>query len=322
MSTRSCYIVGIMALSAPAFAQPAPPVSLLSGRVLSAETGQPLVGAMLLIYRASDKGEAGLWQRMLTTDEAGRYECTVPADSYGLGIIAHGYVAQTDTLEIVSAEPVTRDYKLAPLREIIGRVVRLDGKPLASRTIRYAASLPEVLRTTVISMLRGRLVLFVDPMAGTTEVDQEGRFRLPNMVPEPLTLIVESPADGGALVNVDFPAQANADVGTVQLKPFIDISGVVMNGETNQPVPSAYVYVRPTDARSSSWEGSYYFQYTTTNAKGEFRFSKVIPHQAYSVYSYARGAKGTMRGTAEQTDFSEPGKQYSVTLTLTVPKSG
>lgn len=301
--------------------QPAPPIGVLSGVVTSAKTKEPLVGAVLLICRTATTGEADVWQWLVNTDEAGRYEFpTLPVGSYQLGLIQQGYVPQSDSVEITGAAPVTRSFELAPLREVIGRVARYDGKPLTAQQIHYDSAKPKSLRSTVVGALRGTWSVFLDPMTGSVSLEKDGSFRLPGMVPEQFMLIIEAEGEGGALVDVAFPEQGNADLGVVQLKPWVSMNGTVVNAETKAPVPSAYVYLRPKSEQSTVWEGRYYFNYTTTDANGQFSFRKVVPFGSYTLYSYARGSGASLQGNAPQTDFSTPGQSYSVTIELSGPK--
>ncbi len=302
-----------------AHAQPAPVAAPLSGTVVSAKTSEPIAGAMLLVYRASGTGEAPLWQQLLTTDELGRYELPcLPEGEYGVGVIAHGYAPQKTSFTVAGGKPVVLDFKLQPLAHVLGRAVRYDGKPLKSKYIKYDATQPNSLRSGVIMVLRGRTTVFVDPMTGTAELDDEGRFVIPNIVPEPTTLLLTTREDGGALVNVDFEKPGDVDLGKVVFKPFIRITGKVVNGETGKPVPGARVLLRPKNVHGSLWEGQTYYRYTQTNSEGRFAFANVVPHE-YTVYAYTRnGSK--LRGYCQQTEFTTPGKAYDVTVTLSKKK--
>lgn len=136
----------------------------LSGTVVNSVTGEPIARALVRI--------SGVVQRTVFTDSEGHFQIDgLPSGYVNIDLQKPGYTTpQTGRMNQVNigVDPGAVVLKLSPLGAIYGRVMDAAGQPIEN--------LP--LRLTGRSVRDGRLRW---NMIGSTESDEDGRFRFPSL---------------------------------------------------------------------------------------------------------------------------------------------
>lgn len=107
-------------------ATPPPPAlsataSTIDVRVVSAENGEPIVGAVVTIDRRIGSGKEPIAVRF--SDQNGNIATLTvaagqPNTVYDIGVAAFGYFRQDDTGIVADGTPIRREVRLAPLPEL------------------------------------------------------------------------------------------------------------------------------------------------------------------------------------------------------------
>lgn len=100
---------------------PVPPSSTLAVRVVSAENGMPITGAIVTIDRRTGGGKEPIAVRF--TDKNGDIAALTvaagqPNTVYDLTVAASGFFRQTDTGIVADGTPIRREIRLLPLPEL------------------------------------------------------------------------------------------------------------------------------------------------------------------------------------------------------------
>ena len=187
----------------------------IQGRVIAADTGNPLRGALVQVTASEVQV-----RRAATTDAEGRYEVdALPAARYSLSVSKGGYVTlqfgqqrpfeQGRTLELSDAQVVDRiDFALPRGGVITGRIVDSFGDPIAGVRVdarRY-------------QYLPGGQRQLVPAVFGAIASDDRGHYRIYGLMPGTYVVaaapaassMIVMPGPGGAMTSVN----ANAGFAT------------------------------------------------------------------------------------------------------------
>ncbi|MHC5538147.1 sigma-70 family RNA polymerase sigma factor [Singulisphaera rosea] len=182
----------------------------LTGRVTDREA-RPIAGAKVTQGTESSPGPPFV----KTTDADGRFSFphVEPGDTL-LVVRAPGYAPDLARVRARAAMPPV-DIRLEPGRTIEGRVLDLEGKPLANTSV-GAVGFPEF------------------PSLGSrTKSTAEGGFRLTDQPTRPVTLRVYKPG----FMFVERPSRATDGESRITLTPEFTVRGSVVDAETGQPIP-------------------------------------------------------------------------------------
>ena len=199
----------------------------IAGRLIDATTGQPIVGAVLVLRELASRD-----QRVVRTGGTGEFVIVdLPAARYSLHASALGYVGREYgqrhsfeagvPIELRSGETRRQvDVALLPGGVIEGRVTTLDGQPVAFAEV-------EALRPPLESNLRVLLPV------GRGESNARGEFRIVGLPPGHYYVAAIDPADEGTE----------------------DVTGQIRWAQTfypGQPTPAAAERVRLTSGATMS----------------------------------------------------------------------
>ena len=109
------------ALQKPPAPPPTPASSTIDVRVVKAENGEAIVGAMVTIDRRTGSGKEPIAVRF--TDRQGNIATLTvaagqPNTVYDLSVAMFGYFRQTDTGIVADGTPIKREVRLLPLPEL------------------------------------------------------------------------------------------------------------------------------------------------------------------------------------------------------------
>ena len=251
------------------------PGRVIRGRVVDAETGQPVRGARV--------GMGWTFHKETLTDEAGHYalggwtgngyhEIHVTAKGYGRGARR---VADLDTIDI----------ELHAGFAAIGRVLNADG-PLTNAQL------------AVVGSVRRNRMQIISTVSGTT--DAQGRFRLDDLRRDMVHQLVVMPrAHGRMLVRIPKPASGakTHDLGDLRVGPGILLRGRVLDAD-GKPMPRANLTLNgPNVASTDEWSGLDYGREETrvTDDLGRFAYADLAPGH----YLLTCGEHGGDSATAE-----------------------
>ena len=174
-------------------ATPKPAAARLSGRVVAADTGKPLRGAVVHIVSSRAANPNERQTRWVTTDRDGRWELgALTAGRYTVGVAKGGYLTvqygqqrpfeRGKTLEIADGQSLDRiDVALPRGGVITGRIVDDAGDPVASafvRAVRYRYVDGQRQLTPLAEGLEGLLT-----GGGGAVTDDLGQYRLYGLAP-------------------------------------------------------------------------------------------------------------------------------------------
>ncbi len=297
-------------------AQSLAPARLIEGRVLCADTGKPLPGALLTVFSGDSEfgSSGGLGGK---ADAAGRYRlnpnpgkwCTVTAHAQD----GEPYLALEKRFQMPAAAVKHRlDLKLPRGVLVRGKVTEsTSGKPVERAAVQFFP------RRANNPFYRHGIVTAWQAMV---ETDADGAFQLP-VLPGPGHLLVSSPTGdyvheeilsgvlyngtpGGvryypdAIVKLDLPAKLEKKEVAVKLRRGVSVRGSVTgpNGEAvDQALVICRLHLSPLDL---SW------RFPGEARDGRFQVNGLDPEKSYPVY------------------FLEPRKQWGATVLLSGRQAG
>ncbi len=269
----------------------------VSGRVTLQGKGK---GGVVVGVRFRDLGVQGATGLKGVTDADGNYVITdIPAGNYQVAPLSPGYVVPDYTsmnglgksLLLNEGERVEGiDFSIIRGAVITGKVTHTDGRPVIEEYVYLIpADQPEQGRRYVGSSLqtddRGIYRMF-----GL----RAGRYKVCIGIPDEATvpsrnrptfqrMFHPGVAEFGEarVVEISEGSEAtNIDITVGQMMRTFVASGVVIDGETNQPVPNARIaYQRLAEGNYAPFMGNS----SVSNARGEFRLENVTPGK-YSVF--------------------------------------
>ena len=119
--------------------------ALVSGRIVDKE-GNPVPGAIVRLYIGGSDGSSRDFESV--TDESGKYSVQTPMLRYALdssaayramSISADGYVPLSAKEGIIKGTNVNRDYEMVKAVSVSGRLVTVEGEPVAGSTLTFIA---------------------------------------------------------------------------------------------------------------------------------------------------------------------------------------
>jgi hypothetical protein len=179
--------------------------------------GQPVEGALvgggqgdrpenLVTFEGRTNGEGRAVVSGFRTDQPVRLACR-----------KDGYAGDFSKHEVV---PAIQECRLTPLVTVVGRVLDAEEEPLVGATV---------------SVKRSRL------RVASTE---DGNFELDGLKPETRTLQVTAPGFAAAEVAVELvPGERRRELEPVILEPAPQVTGRVLDAETEAPIPGAEIEV-------------------------------------------------------------------------------
>ena len=322
----ACVLV--LTLAAPRAQQNAPPgapagqpgtqTGMIEGTVVSAQTGEPLAHAQIMIFARTSGGTGRLEPREANTDTSGRFVVgDLPAGRYRLRADADHFAPQaygsrpgrwrpgTD-IALDSGQHVhDLTFRLMPCGAISGTVSDERGKPVAGATVR---ALP------------------ITPGTGSQEAqaNRSGQYRIVDLVPDQyfvqVTFTKDSPAKATArqtYAPTYYPATTETETAVpvvveagnetdridIDLSPVhaVRVRGQVIDPATNQPAPDAWVMLIPRDADPGSRGAAIAalsasrYGVNVEDAQGHFEISGVTPG-SYWAYGTVQDKNGASAG--------------------------
>jgi len=249
--------------------------SRVRGRVVSAETGEPVEGATVDAHYAGPGS--------VTTASDGTFDLVVAPGSRTVRVWCEGYLWRETQVENLKPGEVREGVEIAlkPGHRLRGRVVHArDGTPLAGAWVRIEG-----------------------PQGRSIRTDAEGRFAVRGLPPG--TYEIEVSAHRFPEKTVTGLVLPQEEEITILLEPGATISGLVLDAE-GKPAALRYVVLADTDER---WMGE-----TATDRKGEFTFTG-LPTGEYVVLVFAtsrRGRHGSATGRVRAEVTVRPGEDARV----------
>ena len=255
-----------------------PATRWLTGRVVSADTGQPVVGAWVR-FKQTAGGEPSASATCISITD-GEFRLPVVPGPIRLTLVQrlHGFHAPwlappnlnlpgTDIVIPPQDNIPAVTLKFTPGLVIEGTVVDPEGEPVPNQLVRAEA------------METG---LTFNPMA--TRTNSKGQFRLAGMPPS-AAVIVTAVADGTAADVVIEPAPNLGDTDLRQervqltLRAGVQLSGRVLN--RGQPLAGAVVEIKRS--RPATGDRSRVFAVVATNSEGRYLVGGLEPGDGYQV---------------------------------------
>ena len=224
------------------------------------------------------------------TDDKGNYEFerVVPGHAtVCCGLPGTEELLAKRLIEIAPGTTTRADFLLPETYSIMGRITIAD-VPIQSAIVQLYSDLSAAdLTVWVIG----------DPYDHMKEVDNEGRFRIENVPPGKYTLFAEIGSCSALIVRRPLEV-VSSDVEVMLELPTGVITGRVLDAETGEPVPRAFVFVRKVQefpettecaenvkpimwAQTDPYHGSYTFpalndgRYVITTLRDEYDFGRV-----------------------------------------------
>ena len=247
MRTRIAMMLFACCLWSVALAQS---TRVLTGRVLDAQ-GKPVAGAQVYYYPNLLMAWVGVPPERLpstTTDEQGRYRLTgsiISPNSPVAGVVAFHPQYGCNTVRF--GQPLARELHLQPLQEFQGKVVNVEGQPVAGATVRLA-----------FISLGGDEVIVLPPVPPfVAQTDGAGAFRLPaSPQMQRLMLVVTAPGCEPLVFNNVTWERVSKEELPLTLKAGARVTAQLVHAGSGEPVRDFPVMAAP------------YPTYTTTGADG------------------------------------------------------
>jgi hypothetical protein len=268
------------------------PGATISGRITVQGKGK---GGVFVGIRASEFGIQMAPAVKAVTDADGNYRLTdIPPGNYQILPIAPAYVVSDYTtlggpgkgLILAEGELVSGiDFSIVRGAVVTGKVTHSDGKPVIDEPVYIGAATQTNQRGPRNASSR-------------FQTDDRGVYRMYGIPPGSYKISVGAPDDAyipnrnrPAFVRVFYPSvtefdeakvvelsegseATNIDITVGQSLQNFAASGVIVDGETNQPVPNVrFGLQKIVDANNSPYIGSS----TISNGRGEFRLENITP---------------------------------------------
>ena len=247
--------------------------AIISGRVIDADTGDPIADAN--IYASLIDGRGNAWTN---TDSGGRYTLPgVPSGAVDIRVQAHGYIEEHLRLRVEGAERLTgADIELGTGASISGRVVDAEtGVPISRVHVRVETNNGDC--------------------CNGSDTDFDGRYEIAGLAPG--TYFVKAEGGRGGYMGVFYGGALDWDGATpvtvtrtspatgidFQLELGTSITGRVVDAETGQPVSRVHVFADANTGRGGG-NGS------DTDFDGRYEISGLAPG------TYFVKAEGERRG--------------------------
>jgi beta-lactamase regulating signal transducer with metallopeptidase domain/Tol biopolymer transport system component/5-hydroxyisourate hydrolase-like protein (transthyretin family) len=245
-------------------------VFLFTGRVLDAETGQPVTAFRLVrgdVWGGLDPDQTN-WQ-------SGREQPTASADgSFSVGLdydsggqvrflaAAEGYLPEVSPV-LASTGWHEHTFKLKKGSGPQGVVVNAAGQPVAGAEV-------GIVGFGYLQLGQGAFRPFGGNQLNLTKTDAEGRFKLPALLPNP-TLLAVDPDHGFA----EITTEAVAAAGKIVLQPWGRIEGVFKIG--SQSAVDREVALVNRALGPGDWHLDFNAYKTRTDSAGRFAIDKAPP---------------------------------------------
>jgi len=249
------------------------PGASVSGSLVEKGTGKPVPNVPLGLLEPDPQGQGlQLWGQ---TDEAGRFTFRdLPPGSYRLWFSLTEHLSPPEQrLELAEGQaPENLVVEVAPAPMVRGRLLDLNGGPLANRPVNFQA-----VTRTAPNMRR-----HWGPPATTTDENGGFSFRAMQLGRTEIRVLLADLGYGAT----EFEAREGTDVEGLELRlqPLATLSGLVREKRTKEPLAGIGV-------RLSS-EGGEWFPgpqpQATSDAEGRFQMANVIPG-SYRFYVEAEG---------------------------------
>lgn len=295
----------------------------LIGRVLDAETNQPLAGVALSFIPADATARAPVRTGPLRTetDSRGVFTMDLHPGRYRVQSQRAGFIDSGGTITIDGGTVTVPDIRLTRGGAIEGRILGPNGRPMQGLSVFAVRPAPGVMREAVRNLAAGRNGL----------TDDRGQFRLSSIPPgsyyvmaqsapgppfdtQPSgrTIVVETFHPGVTEISAATPIEVTAGNTAaainfqMQQATTVTVSGVVVDHE-DRPVAGARVLVNSTR--------SIPLMQPTVNAQRDGTFQVALPPGAYRLIG------GLPTGTGGAAFFTAPGAGAEITVAAS-PVSG
>ena len=278
------YFVASLLLAAFAAGPQAP--TPVTGRVVDAQSGEPLAGATIVFVPADAPTRALVQARPFRTETNGRgvFNLDLPLGRYRLQIQRAGFIDEGMMIAIDGAATGIADIRLARGGAIEGRVFDAKGRPLAGVSVFAVRPATGVTATAFAPRLAGR----------NGQSDDRGQFRVSSLPPGTYVVVGQPrPQASGASMFVTTYHMGSTEISLarpievtagstisdvdiqLQQAPTVTVSGLVVD-VADRPVGGALVSFMSFDALPLNVPAR-----TTTRSDGTFRVA--VPRGKYRV---------------------------------------
>jgi hypothetical protein len=278
----------------------------VQGKVIDAKTHRPIPEFTLVpgVQRAAN--QAAVFSPNLARNYSnGQYDDVLNGfsgniDAWVIRIEAKGYRPALSPVLHGSAQ---QDFQLQPARDLQGRILGADDKPVADAIVTVA------LPGQTLFIREGRTF---GPNQPTAITAADGRFDLPAQIGRFVVLALSG--DGFAQVHQDALAKST----DIRLSPWGHIAGeLILDGK---PAAGQRIAYRQTDfvANGAAPAHVLHNAWDMTDSQGRFSFDRIPPGpvEVYQVIEdpLPSGAGASWQAGLSQTVAVEPGKTVDVTL--------
>ncbi len=217
--------------------------AVINGGIYSAETNQPVKGAIIKFFGTHRKKPPA--SVVASTDQEGKFRSQLVPGIYRYSVAGAGFAVFEGTVSVIGNEPVMLTIPLNKAGTLSGRIVDPSGRPLAGLVVSAGAELKSV-------------------------TDGRGAFRIPGMDARGYDIqiaragwITEKP------LYVQLGAEENKDIGdiTVRRTGTLVIEVFAVTGTAHRPLGRAEIYL----------SGELGYRNGRTNEKGEVTMAGLAP---------------------------------------------
>jgi len=285
------------------------PALAISGRVVDAETKQPVPGFRVVRGHVSRGSvEQMLWDRMEVQEgKNGRYELTIsePSGVHRVRIEADGYQPGISREFKDDEGSVTYDFSLGKGQNLNVLVRLADGKPAAGAEVCLCPQEPGKRITLGLFVQNGRFP-YPDHTRPTMKTGLDGRV---SISPQGQAFLFVVLHDQGIAQGTGEELAANP---TITLAAWARVEGVVRRG--TRPVPGAKLDAYPAESHDPKWAFLNFREQAETDAEGKFVLAKLKPGKWCVRELPAKPGRAAGPPPYEKNVELAPGRTVSVTL--------
>ena len=284
----------------------------IEGTIVNAQTGEPIAHALAIVMPRTGVGGERPEARQAATDLSGHFSIgDLAPGRYRLRAEAKHFAPEPGRWRparalVLDAGKHVGDlvFRLEPCGAISGTITDESGKPVADAAIRalsmlalYGAGEAQANRRgqyRLVDLAPGQYFVQVTVSTDESQKSKKGETYAPTYYP--------GTNDAGAAIPVAVNASTETDHIDLDLRPVhaVRVTGQVLNGATNQPVPNAWVMLVPREADAASRTGALAaltasrYGVNVRDAQGHFEIDDVPPasYWAYGTMEDKGGSTG------------------------------
>ncbi len=280
----------------------------VAGKVIDAETSQPVADFTVIHGITWDNGQRISWERQgagtapLKPKTPGKFEFeqSYPYPGYALRVEAPGYEPADSRVYTMDERNVELTFKLTKGQPLTGVILAPDGKPAAKANVQLAT------KDSQAQLTNGRPDSYAHQNI-TTNADADGKFTLTPVKEDFLLVIVHE--SGQARLTKEQWKSANG--GPIKLEPWAKIEGTLKIGAKpgmNEQI-SLWLKEEMKENAPRLWQ-EYKVKCDET---GHYVFDRVFPGN-FGVQHYIQLGPQTWGGALSKSTVAEAGKTSTVNL--------